>query len=172
MESSARPEVVVYIALGSNMGDRKAHLRQAIEHLSGCLTVDHLSSVVETAPAYVTEQAQYFNMVLAGRTRLDPHGLLDCLKALERQLGRVTGLRFGPRPIDLDILVYGDLRLDDPDLQIPHPRLHERAFVLEPLAEVAPDFVPPGLTMTVRELAHSGPLYGDIIARLGPLSDL
>jgi 2-amino-4-hydroxy-6-hydroxymethyldihydropteridine diphosphokinase len=164
--------IKVFVALGSNEGDRVAALRSAVDRLQGCLLVEHLSLVYETEPGYVQDQPRYLNMVVQGSTRLDPHPLLLCLKQIERDLGRAGGVRWGPRPIDLDILLYGDRQVDLPDLQIPHVRLGERPFVLLPLAELAPDLVPPGLGASVHELAAQAPAIGEVIARLGALPDL
>ena len=162
-------ETVVYIALGSNQGDRRAQLREAVHRIGRCLTVERLSKVYETEPAYVSDQPRYLNMALQARTPLDPQALLECLKTVERDMGRTPGLRWGPRPIDLDILLFDDLLVESPDLHIPHARLHERPFVLRPLAELAPALTPPGLTMTVGELARQAPPVGEIVACLGPL---
>jgi 2-amino-4-hydroxy-6-hydroxymethyldihydropteridine diphosphokinase len=164
--------IKVFVALGSNQGDRVAALRAAVDRLQGCLLVECLSTVYETEPAYVLDQPRYLNMVVQGSTRLDPHLLLLCLKQIERDLGRAGGVRWGPRPIDLDILLYGDRQVDLPDLQIPHVRLGERPFVLLPLAELAPGLVPPGLGASVHELAAQAPAIGEVIARLGALQDL
>lgn len=161
--------VTVYIALGSNEGDRALALRMAVERLQDCAPVERLSEVYETEPAYVVEQPRYLNMVVEATTHLEPHALLGCLKQIERDLGRIGGMRWGLRPIDLDIILYGDRQVDTPDLQIPHVRFHERQFVLLPLAELVPDLVPPGLTVTVQELADHAPAIGEILARLGPL---
>jgi GTP cyclohydrolase-4 len=143
----------VYIALGSNLGDRRSNLIDAISQLRQKVKVEQLSSVYETEPAYVTDQPRFLNMVLRGSTALSPQPLLHFLKTLERRLGRQPTARYGPRPIDLDILVYGEQRIDEPDLTIPHPRLTEREFVLKPLAEIAPDLVLPGQSDTVAALA-------------------
>ncbi len=147
-------EVTVYIALGSNLGDRRSNLIEAIRQLRQKVQVERLSSVYETEPAYVTDQPRFLNMVLRGRTELAPRELLDFLKGIERRMGRLAAERYGPRPIDLDILLYDDLRVDEPDLTIPHPRLTERAFVLVPLAEIDPDLVLPGQTEPVAALAR------------------
>jgi len=160
---------VVYLALGSNMGDRRAQLRTALECVAPFVEVVTRSEVYETAPAYVADQPRYLNMVLEGRTLLEPLELLQALKDVERKMGRGGGVRWGPRPIDLDILLYDDMQLATPELQIPHARLAERAFVLVPLAELAPTLVPPGLDASVAELARGAPPMGDILARLGPL---
>ena len=134
---------IVYLALGSNLGDRMAHLQTALAALDALLVIERVSSVYETAAAYVDDQPSFFNAVLRGTTNLAPHDLLAETKRIERDGGRTTGIRFGPRPIDLDILHYDELILDSPDLMLPHPRIAERAFVLRPLAEIAPQLVPP-----------------------------
>ena len=172
MSAVGHPPITVFVALGSNEGDRVAALRAAVDRLQGCLVVEHLSQVYETEPAYVLDQPRYLNMVVQGSTRLDPHPLLLCLKQIERDLGRAGAVRWGPRPIDLDILLYGDRQVDLPDLQIPHVRLGERPFVLLPLADLAPDLVPPGLGASVHELAARAPAIGEVIAQLGALPDL
>lgn len=163
--------VTVYIALGSNEGDRALALRMAIRHLRECAPIERLSEVYETEPAYVADQPRYLNMVVEATTRLEPHALLGCLKQIERELGRTAGMRWGPRPIDLDIILYGDRQVETADLHIPHVRFAERQFVLLPLAELVPELVPPGLTTTVRELANNAPAIGEVLARLGPLPD-
>ena len=134
---------IVYLALGSNLGDRMAHLQTALAALDALLVIERVSSVYETAAAYVDDQPSFFNAVLRGTTNLAPHDLLAETKRIERDGGRTAGIRFGPRPIDLDILHYDELILDSPDLVLPHPRIAERAFVLRPLAEIAPQLVPP-----------------------------
>ena len=144
----------VYIALGSNLGDRRANLIEAISQLRQHVHVEQTSSIYETEPAYKTDQPRFYNMVLRGTTTLAPHELLRFLKRIERRLGRAYTVRYGPRPIDLDILLYDDLQLEDPELTIPHPRIAERAFVLQPLAEIAPDLVIPGFQEPVSVLAQ------------------
>ena len=131
----------VYLALGSNQGQRLEHLRAAVAALGAVVVVERSSSVYETAAAYVEDQPPFLNAVLAGDTELGPHELLAALKTIEMQMGRRAEVRFGPRPIDLDILLYADLAIATPELTIPHPRMHERAFVLRPLAELAPGLV-------------------------------
>ena len=158
---------VVYLALGSNLGDRAANLRAAVDALAPYVAVAHVSALYETEPAYVTDQPRFLNAALVGSTALEPHELLAALKNIERSMGRVAGERFGPRLIDLDILVYGELLLVTPELTLPHPRLAERPFVLVPLAEIAPDLVLPGLSTTVAALAAQAHGNGDIIARIG-----
>ena len=134
-----------YVGLGSNLGDREATLLAALELLGRSVRVVAVSSVRETEPWGDPNQPLYLNAVAAVETQLSPRGLLDVLLAVERELGRErSGRRYGPRTIDLDLLVHGDEVLDEPGLTVPHPRLHERRFVLEPLAELAPGLVVPG----------------------------
>ena len=155
--------VTVYIALGSNLGDRRANLLDAISQLRQKVAVDQISSIYETEPAYVTDQPRFYNLALRGSTDLEPDELLRFAKSVERRVGRSYGQRYGPRPIDIDILAYGDLRLSRPDLTIPHPRIAERAFVLAPLAEVAPDLVLPGQSATVAALARQATRVGEVV---------
>ena len=131
----------VYIALGTNLGERKANLRAAIESMPPIVKVLAKSHIYETPPWGYEDQPAFLNMVVKAETSLEPESLLKYLKQLEVQLGREQNFRWGPRLIDLDILFYDDLVIDTPPLVIPHPRLHERAFVLVPLADVAPDVV-------------------------------
>ena len=133
----------VYIALGTNLGDRLANLRGAIEAMPPEVRVLAESHVYETPPWGYEDQPAFLNMVLKAETSLEPETLLKYLKQIEVELGREQNFRWGPRLIDLDILFYDDLVIDSPPLVIPHPRLHERAFVLVPLADVAPDLVHP-----------------------------
>jgi 2-amino-4-hydroxy-6-hydroxymethyldihydropteridine diphosphokinase len=126
----------VVLALGSNLGERIGNLREALVALGARgVTVDRVSSVWETAPV-PADQPMYLNAVVAGKTRMEPAELLELLKTIERELGRTPGRRWGPRPIDLDILFYDALEMDSETLTIPHPRIAGRAFVLAPLAEV------------------------------------
>ena len=151
----------VLLALGSNLGDRLANLRAAIAGLAPIVAVDAASPVYETAPMYDTDQGRYLNMAVRGRTVLAPRALLDALKALERRVGRVRSRRYGPRSIDLDIVFYADRIVDEPGLEIPHPRMAERAFVLAPAADIAADWRHPRTGLTVAaHLAGLGPLDG------------
>jgi len=149
----------VFLALGSNLGDRAANLRAAIERLQPGVRIAALSPVYETAPMYVTDQPAFLNMVIRGETALPPPALLELAKRVEAELGRREGgRRFGPRPIDVDILFYEDLCLHGPGLDIPHPRLAERAFVLRPLVEMgAGGTVHPELGLTLADLLHRLP---------------
>jgi 2-amino-4-hydroxy-6-hydroxymethyldihydropteridine diphosphokinase len=142
----------VYLALGTNLGDRAGNLRRALESLPPHVTVLEGSPVYETPPWGVSDQPAFLNMVVRCRTSLLPLTLLHRLKRLEKRLGRQPSMRYGPRLIDLDILFYADLVLETPHLSIPHASLHERAFVLVPLCDLAPDFVHPRLGWTVRQM--------------------
>ena len=144
----------VFIALGTNLGDRLANLRSAIESLAQDVLVTRESTIYETPPWGYTEQPAFLNMVVESATNLNPQDLLDYLKKREDELGRVESFRYGPRQIDLDILFYEDLILSEDALQIPHPRLHERAFVLVPLADLAPDLEHPILKKSVQILLN------------------
>jgi 2-amino-4-hydroxy-6-hydroxymethyldihydropteridine diphosphokinase len=169
---AATPESIIYLALGSNLGDRRAHIAAATARLAPGVAVERVSSVYETKPAYLLDQPRFLTAALRGRTALEPSALLALLKRIERELGRVAGVRFGPRVIDLDILVYGDRSLATEALTIPHPRMAERPFVLVPLAEIAPDLTPPGWPASVGALAQVVRGHGDVLVRKGDLSDV
>ena len=132
---------VAYVGLGSNLGDREQTIRAAIAALQGVVAVSELR---ETDPVGVTEQPAFLNGAIAVETELSPRELLQSLLAVERELGRERGERWGPRTIDLDLLLYGTETVDEPGLTVPHPHLHERRFALEPLAELDPELVVPG----------------------------
>ena len=142
----------IHLALGSNLGDRAANLRRALAALPPEVIVTEVSPVYETEPAYLPDQPRFYNIAVRAATELTPLDLLHHLKALEVRLGREAGPRYGPRTIDLDILLYENEVFDSPDLIVPHPALHERAFVLAPLADIAPDVMHPVLHMTIAEL--------------------
>ena len=147
---------IIYLALGTNLGDRLANLHAAINLLSQSSIVHRQSShVYETPPWGYTDQPAFLNMAVKCETDLDAASLLKRLKQIEVQVGRVESFHWGPRLIDIDILFYDNLVMDTPQLVIPHPRLHERAFVLIPLADIAPDLVHPVLDKTIRELLQA-----------------
>lgn len=126
------------IGLGSNLGDRERHLRSAIQELAALGSVEAVSSVFETAPIGGPPQDPYLNMVVGLGTELAPRALLDAMLLVERRAGRERSERWGPRILDLDLLLFGDLAVDEPGLRIPHPRMTVRRFVLEPLLEIRP----------------------------------
>ncbi len=142
----------VFIALGSNLGDREENLDRALEAMAAIVDITARSSIYETDPAYVLDQPSFLNMVIAGETGLRAGPLLGELKRIEAEIGRVPTRRNGPRVIDLDILYYGDQVMKTDSLIVPHPRIAERSFVLEPLCEIAPEWRHPVLKMTSREL--------------------
>jgi len=160
-------EHLVYLGLGSNLGDRDTLLRAALTRLEQNVRVRRVSSVWDTAPLLVTDQPRFHNIVAEGLTTLDPFALLGVAKAIEEALGRAPGPRYGPRPIDIDILLYDDLALTTPTLTIPHARLSERAFALAPLAEIAPHAWHPTLRSEARALILATPASD--VRRLGPL---
>ncbi len=129
----------IFLSLGSNIGDRRGYLEQAIELLGSGIDIASKSSYYETAPVDYLEQDSFLNIVLEGVTGLDPEKLLAFTQSIEQQMHRVKTIRYGPRNIDIDILLYDDLSIDAENLTLPHPRMLERAFVLVPLLEVAPD---------------------------------
>jgi 2-amino-4-hydroxy-6-hydroxymethyldihydropteridine diphosphokinase len=145
-------EHIVYLALGTNLGDRSGNLKQAIAALTPQLDVKAKSQVYETPPWGFEEQPKFLNQVVKANTYLDPEPLLKHLKRLEVALGRQESFPNGPRLIDIDLLFYDDLVVNKPSLVIPHPRLHERGFVLLPLMDVAPNLVHPVQQKTVQEL--------------------
>jgi 2-amino-4-hydroxy-6-hydroxymethyldihydropteridine diphosphokinase len=155
----------IYLAIGSNLGDRQANLAAAQELLRPYVTVELVSSLYETEAAYVTDQPNFLNGALRGRTELEPEALLDALKEIEAALGRTAGPRYGPRPADLDILIYGDRVINTPRLIVPHLLMAERPFVLVPLAEIAPDLVPPGWDRSVAAQSLAAHGIGNVIRK-------
>lgn len=142
-----------YLLTGGNEGDRYLNMQQArtnIEHICGQLI--QVSSLYETAPWGKTDQADFLNQVLLLETSLSPQALLKSILLIEERGGRIRTVRNAPRTIDIDILFYDRLILDEPGLRIPHPRIAERRFVLEPLCEIIPDFIHPVLGKTIRQL--------------------
>jgi 2-amino-4-hydroxy-6-hydroxymethyldihydropteridine diphosphokinase len=166
MAELQNPEKVA-LALGSNLGDRLASLRAAVASIAPYVTVAAASQVYETAPAYIAEQPSFFNAAVIGETRLEPLALLKALKELEQKLGRRPSFRNGPRVLDIDILFQGDRVMESPELTLPHPQLAARAFVLRPLADIAPGWKHPLDNLTVAEMLARVP---DAVAvNKGPL---
>ncbi|RPI90300.1 MAG: 2-amino-4-hydroxy-6-hydroxymethyldihydropteridine diphosphokinase [Chloroflexi bacterium] len=151
---------IVYLALGSNLDDRLANLKQAIASLTPQLDVKKKSPVYETLPWGYEAQPKFLNQVVRAKTYLEPEPLLKHLKRLEVALGRKESFPNGPRLIDIDILFYDELILHSPSLVIPHPRLHERAFVLLPLMDIDPELVHPVNKKSVREMLAACSLAG------------
>ncbi|CAK0773472.1 2-amino-4-hydroxy-6-hydroxymethyldihydropteridinediphosphokinase [Azospirillaceae bacterium] len=150
-------KIPVYLALGSNLGDRFLHLRRAIKELFREVAIDTMSRVYETDAMYVSEQPKFLNMVVRGKTLFRPDDLLIFVKELEFFLGREHNYRYGPRVIDIDILFYGDQIVNLPYLEIPHPRIFEREFVLRPLLDIAQNLNHPKLNLSIREMFCSLP---------------
>jgi 2-amino-4-hydroxy-6-hydroxymethyldihydropteridine diphosphokinase len=142
-----------YIGIGSNLGNREENCERAVRLLiEHGITVTKRSSLIETEPWGVREQPKFINMAVEIGTDLDPEGLLRILKKIELEIGRLPTSHWGPRIIDLDILLYDDLIVETPDLTIPHPGISEREFVLKPLAEIAPDKIHPVLGKSIKSL--------------------
>ncbi len=144
-----------YLCLGSNMGEREENLCQALTLLSQEVNLEDISSVYETEPVGYKEQPSFLNLVCRITTKLRPEELLHLAKEIEAKMGRVPSFPNSPRPIDIDILFYDNKIVKTQNLTIPHPRLQERAFVLIPLAEIAPDLVHPKLDKGIAELAKN-----------------
>jgi 2-amino-4-hydroxy-6-hydroxymethyldihydropteridine diphosphokinase len=141
----------IFLALGTNLGDRLLNLETAKAELSAKISITQTSSVYETPPWGYLPQPTFLNQVLSATTTLNPFELLQFVKEIEQKMGRAITFRNGPRLIDIDILVFAGQTIDTPDLVIPHPRILERGFVLVPLAEIAPDLVIPGTQSSIKE---------------------
>ena len=149
------PKERVYLGLGSNLGDRAANLANALELIGQSVALDTSSALYDTDPWGYVEQPSFLNCACGGWTTLNPRALLRAVKEVERALGREPTFPNGPRVLDVDILFYGQRVIREPGLEIPHPRLAERAFVLVPLAEIAPQVLHPVLNLTVGELLRT-----------------
>ena len=150
------------------MGSPLAQLRTAVDRFPALLRVERISSVYRTEPVGYEAQPDFLNLVCSGRTELAPLELLAAFQRIEEGMGREKSVPNGPRPIDIDLLAYGDLIIDSPDLTLPHPRLHLRAFVLVPLLEIAPEWRHPVLAKTPAELLTAAATVAGV-ERLGPL---
>jgi 2-amino-4-hydroxy-6-hydroxymethyldihydropteridine diphosphokinase len=144
--------IYVAVALGSNLGDRERYIRDAIEALRESVAGLTVSSFYDTAPVGVGQQPRFLNAAAVGSTLLPPRALLDTLLGVEARFGRTRPHPGAARTLDLDLILYGDQIIEERDLKVPHPRFRERRFVLEPLAEIAPDWMDPVTQRTIREL--------------------
>jgi len=155
----------VFIAIGSNLGDKISNCRRAIDEIAGFCEIVKVSSLYETEPVGNEDQPNFINSVAEIRTDLSPHELLTHLNRIEEKLGRVRSEKWGPRTIDLDIIFYGDQIIKDDNLIIPHPRAHLRRFVLEPICEIAPEFIHSEIKISVLELLKNLPDNKKVIKR-------
>ena len=157
----------VYLSLGSNLGDRSANLRAAIERLGKAGAIRSVSGFYETEPVEFRDQPWFLNCVVALETSDSPEALLQRALAIEQEMGRLRMKDKGPRSIDIDILLFGDRVVEERGLKIPHPAMQQRRFVLEPLAEIAPEALHPQLRKTARELLADLPA-GQVVRLLEP----
>ena len=157
---------IVYLSLGANVGDRSAQLREAQDRLSKLGRVLAVSSLYETEPVEFTQQSWFLNCAVAIETSKTPQQLMASILRIEEEMGRRRVQKKGPRSIDIDILLFGDLIVESKELTIPHPAMHQRRFVLEPLAEIAPQALRPLFKKTIRELLDALP-PGQTVRTLG-----
>ena len=148
---------LAYLSLGSNVGDREANMRDAIARLGAAGRVVAVSSFYETEPVEFTQQPWFLNCAVALETGKTPQQLMTAILRIEEEMGRQRGQKKGPRSIDIDILIFEDMIMDSNELTIPHPAMHQRRFVLEPLAEIAPELLHPIFKKTISELRDALP---------------
>ncbi len=147
--------ITTFIALGSNLGDRVNYCVKAVLHLTDYGIVEQIAPLYETGAYGMENQPSFLNSAVRFKTKLTPEALLMRLKEIEQELGRKNRIRWGPREIDLDIIFYGERIIQRPELTVPHPDFHNRRFVLQPLADLAPNFQPPGFDLTVEQLLNA-----------------
>lgn len=145
----------LFLAIGSNLGDRQHNLHSALQAVRRIAEVEKVSSIYETEPWGYTDQPAFLNQVLAATTLLSPFEVLNSIKSMEGEIGRTPTFRYGPRVIDIDILLYDDLIMDEDRLILPHPRMTERAFVMVPLEEIAPQHIHPVFQQTIHDLLQN-----------------
>jgi 2-amino-4-hydroxy-6-hydroxymethyldihydropteridine diphosphokinase len=160
----------VWLGLGSNLGDRGRHLARALNALQGLLTIDAVSPVYETEPVGYLEQPPFWNLVVRGSTEYEPEALLSAVKRLEQELGRVATFHLGPRVIDIDILLFGEQVLGTGELQLPHPGMSQRAFVLRPLLDIDARVTDPVTGERLADLPAASQQVG--LRRLGAAADV
>jgi 2-amino-4-hydroxy-6-hydroxymethyldihydropteridine diphosphokinase len=161
----------VVLGLGANVGDPPRQLRAALRKLGELVRLEHVSSLYLTSPVEIQDQPDFYNLVCTGRTEIEPDALLLGLHRIEREAGRERQVRYGPRALDIDLLAYGERAEETAGLTLPHPRMHERRFVLEPLAEIRPTWRHPRLRLTATELLARLPSLERVVS-LGPVTDL
>ncbi len=153
----------IYLALGSNLGDKKTYLNRAILFLKENVAISKVAPMYESHPVGYQEQDAFYNTVLEGETFLEPFGLYLFVKKIEKTLGRVERFKNGPRELDIDILLFNQEVIELPELVIPHPRMHLRDFVLRPLVDIAPNIIHPILGKSMKELYQQLPLENRVI---------